>query len=440
MTRLRARLLSLRDLLATAWPIVLIVGAGFVVAWQYVEPAPPRTLTLTTGGEAGAYHAFAQAYARILERHGVEVRLQTSAGAIENVARLRAGAADVGFVQGGVPLPESGDEDLALRSLGSLYYEPVWVFYRGTQPVARLADLAGRRIAVGAEGSGIRGLALTLLEANEIPIDRNLLPLTGLNAAEELQHGRIDAAFVIAAPEAPVVQVLLRSPGVRLLSFAQAEAYVRRFPYLTRVVLPRGAVDLVRDVPARDVHLLAATANLVVSERTHPALIALLLQAAREVHGRSGFFQRAGEFPADRDHTFPLDPDARRYYQSGPPFLQRYLPFWAAVLVDRLIVLLLPLVALLLPLLRIAPAVYSWRIRARIFSCYGELKYLEHELRTRYEPARHADYLARLDRLEEEANSRNVPLAFTDLVYTLREHIHLVRRTLARLPNTERTP
>jgi TRAP transporter TAXI family solute receptor len=434
--KLKSSLLSFRDLLATAWPIVLIVTIGFVVAYQFVEPAPPRTLTISTGNDSGAYHAFARRYATILAKSGVTLEVKTSAGSLENIERLRKGEADVAFVQGGV-LPADGEQARdELLSIGSMYYEPVWVFYRSERPLYRLHDLEGKRIAIGAEGSGVRGLALQLLEANEIPLDRKLVPLAGLDAAEAVQQGWVDAAFIIAAPEAPVVQVLLRSPGVRVMSFAQADAYTRHFPFLTQVNLPRGAVDLVRDTPPRNTAMLAATANLVVREDTHPALVSLLLQAASEVHGRSGFFQRTGEFPAYRDTSFELSPDAARYFKSGPPFLQRYLPFWAAVLVDRTVVMLLPLIALLVPLLRVAPAIYSWRVRSKIFRLYGELKFLENEVRHHYDPARHGEFFARLDRIEEEASTRSVPLAFTDLVYTLREHIHLVRKQLLRFEQT----
>ncbi len=431
--KFRTKLLSVRDLLATAWPIVLVVAIGFVVAYQFVEPAPPRTLTISTGSESGAYYAFAQRYAAILQKSGVTLEVRTSAGSLENLDRLRKGEVDVAFMQGGIAAPAADGEDDGLRSLGSMYYEPVWVFYRGEQRYGKLHDLIGQRIAIGADGSGVRGLALQLLEANEIPFDSRLRPLSGLDAAEALQQGWVDAAFIIAAPEAPVVQVLLRSPGVHLMSFAQADAYTRRFPFLTNVTMPRGVVDLVRDYPPRNTALLAATANLVVSENTHPALVALLMQAATEVHGRSGFFQRTGQFPAYLDTSFELSPDAARYLKSGPPFLQRYLPFWAAVFVDRMVVLLLPLIALLVPLMRIAPALYSWRIRSKIFRLYGELKFLENEVRKEYVPARHAEFFGRLDRIEEEASTRSVPLAFTDLLYTLREHINLVRKQLLRL-------
>lgn len=434
MARLRAGLFSLRDLLATAWPIVLITAIGFAVAYQFVQPAPPRHLTITTGGESGAYYPFAKRYAEILARSGITLEVKTSAGSLENLQRIRKGEAEVGFVQGGAMLPPESAEESVPLSLGSVYYEPVWVFYRGEQTVSRLHQLEGRRIAVGAEGSGIRGLALQLLEANEISTrGKHIVPIAGLDAAEALQQGQIDAAFIIAAPEAPVVQVLLRSPGVRVMSFSQADAYARRFPFLTKIILPHGAVDLVRNTPPHDTVLLATTANLIVSEDLHPALASLLLQATSEVHGKSGFFQHSGEFPAYKDHSFELSADAERYYKSGTPFLQRYLPFWIAVLVERLFVMLLPLFALLLPLLRIAPAIYTWRVRSKIFRCYGELKFLENDIRQHYDAARHADYLERLDRIEEEANTRNIPLGFTDLLYTLREHINFVRQKLRKL-------
>ncbi len=433
MAKIKAGLLSLRDLFATAWWIFLIVGIGFVVAFQFVEPAPPKRIVITTGGEVGAYYQFAQRYAAILAKNGITLEVKSSAGSLENLDRLKADEAQVGFVQGGVVPPKEdpdAEDDSGLLSLGSLFYEPVWVFYRGERDLNRLTELRGKRIAIGQEGSGVRQLAQQLLAANEIEAGEQLVPLSGLTAAEELQQGRIDAAFIIASESAPVVQVLLRSPGIRLMSFAQSGAYQRRFPFLTKLTFPQGVADLVRDFPPNDIKVLAPTANLIVRDDLHPALQSLLLQAASEVHGKSGFFQDAGEFPSYKDQMLPLSPDAARYFKSGPSFLQRYLPFWLAVLVDRLIVLLLPVVALLIPLLKVAPAIYTWRVRSKVFRCYGELKFLEDDLKNHFDRAKLAEYRSRLDALEDEAVQLHVPLGFTDLVYTLREHVNLVRGIL----------
>ncbi|HLO64575.1 MAG TPA: TAXI family TRAP transporter solute-binding subunit, partial [Azonexus sp.] len=286
MTRLRAGLLSLRDLFATAWWIFLIVGIGFAVAFQFVQPAPPKRIVITTGGQAGAYYQFAQRYAAILARNDITLEVRESAGSLENIERLQKDEAQVGFVQGGVVMPKEDPDaadDSGLLSLGSLFYEPVWVFYRGERELTRLTDLRGKRIAIGQEGSGVRQLAQQLLQANEIPAGDHLVPLSGLKAAEELQQGRIDAAFVIAAENAPVVQVLLRSPGIKLMSFAQSGAYQRRFPFLTKLTFPHGVADLVRDFPPQDIKVLAPTANLIVRDDLHPALQMLILQAAAEV-------------------------------------------------------------------------------------------------------------------------------------------------------------
>ena len=436
MAKIKAGLLSLRDLFATAWWIFLIAGIGFAVAYQFVEPAPPKRIVITTGSDSGAYYLYANRYAAILAKNGITLEVKTSAGSLQNLERLTAGEADIGFVQGGVveqkddPDAESESE---LMSLGSVFYEPVWVFYRGDKRLNRLSDLRGKRIAIGQEGSGVRQLAGQMLAANDMPLGDRMVSLSGLKAAEELQHGRIDAAFVIAAEKAPVIQVLLRSPGVKVMSFSQADAYQRRFPYLTKLTMPQGVADLVRDLPPEDINLLAPTANLIVRNDLHPALQTLLLKAAAEVHGKSGFFQSAGEFPAYKDPMLPLSADAARYYKSGPPFLQRYLPFWLAVLIDRLIVLLVPIIALLIPLLKIAPALYTWRVRSKVFRCYGELRFLEDDLKHHYNPEHHEEYRARLDALDDEASQLSVPLGFSDLVFTLREHVNLVRLTLSKL-------
>jgi TRAP-type uncharacterized transport system substrate-binding protein len=431
--------LSFRDMLAVLLPVLLVIAAVVWIAHYFVKPAPPRSLTISSGADGGAYYGFAMRYREILARDGVDLIVKPSAGAVDNLERLRdpESGVDVALVQSGLLGEEPAD---GLVSLGSLFYEPVWLFYRedASQPVTerrldRLTDLRGRRIAIGNDGSGTRRLALQLLSGSGVSgKNATLLSVGGDEAIKTFLTGKADAIFVISAPEAENVKRMLLAPGVRLMSFVQAEAFTRIYPALTRVVLPRGALSLERDIPRENYQLVAPTATLVAREDLHPALVSLLLGAATEVHGGSGLLQKAGEFPSAREQDFPVAPAAQRYYKSGPPFLQRYLPFWIAVLADRLIILIIPLIAIAIPLMRIMPGLYAWRIRSRIFKLYGELRLLEDEVRARHNPDQHSDYLARLAHIEDEANRRRIPLAYAGELYNLRAHINLVRQELAR--------
>ncbi len=420
---------SLKQLLIVGLPALALIFALFWSASRFVEPAPPKLIYMSTGSESGAYHGYAKKYQEILARQGITLSLKTSSGALENLQRLKDDNAHIalGFIQGGTALPEDG---MHLMSLGSMYYEPLWVFYKNAKPLDQISQLKGKKLAIGKEGSGTRKLVLQILAANNMDKD-NLLPLAGDEVLTALAQGEIGAAFVIAGADSALVGKLLNMEGVRLMHFSQAEAYAKRFPFLSKVTLPRAGIDLLRDVPDSDVTLLAATANLVARDDLHPALVSLLAQAAYEVHGKAGMFQQAKEFPAAKDVTFAISPTAERYYKSGPPFLQRFLPFWAAVLVDRILVMALPLLVLI-PVLKFIPALYKWRITSRIYRWYGELSALESEIKSHYNPAQHADYLAKIDSIEERANNRPIPVAYAHLRYTLREHIHLAREGLER--------
>jgi TRAP transporter TAXI family solute receptor len=428
----RLREISPRDLLIVGLPALLLLFGGFWLAAQFIKPAPPDYLVLSSGGEGGSYQVYAERYRQALAKSGIELRERPSAGSIENLERLvgQVDDTDVALVQSGTA---NGINRDTLVSLGSLYYEPLWVFYRGERELDRLTRMKGSRIAIGAEGSGTRKLALQMLEANGLDAQNTRLSdLGGLQAVAALQDGKVDAVFVVGADQSAAVWSLLYAEGVRLMSLTHAEAYVRRFPYLTRLILPQGAIDMVRNIPARDVTLVSPVATLVAHESTHPALMQLLLQAAQEVHGEAGVFQRPGEFPRAGQADFPLSPEAERFYRSGKPFLQRYLPFWAANLVDRMIVMLVPVLTLLIPIMKFAPGLYTWRVRSRIYRRYGELKFLEAEVEA--DPGRHsrAEWLERLDRIEADVQHVATPLAFTDMLYTLRVHVGLVRDTILR--------
>ena len=433
LPRLRLSLLSMRDLALVGLPLLALVIAAFWIAYHFVKPAPPDTFVLATGREEGGYHAMGQRYQELLEREGITVVLKSSAGSMENLRNLadEDSEVEVAFVQSG---NGNADDYPGLVSLGSAYYEPVWIFYRGAKLGDQLRQLSGKRIAIGATGSGTRRLATQLLLVNQAwAPPTKIVDLSGDEAAEALVQGKIDAAFLVGPPDVPYIRSLLLAPEVKLLSFDRTTAYTKVFPFLSAVTLAQGTIDLVRDIPPRDVVLLAPTANIIAKETFHPALGDLMMQAMAKIHSGPGVLHKAGEFPAANGHDFPLSPEAQRFFKSGPPFLQRFMPFWAATLVDRIIVLLVPLLAVLIPVLKFAPSLYTWRIRARIYRWYGELKFLELELRERFDGSRVVEYRRRLDRLEEVAHTRPIPLAFTDQVYTLRQHIDMVRGILERM-------
>lgn len=419
---------SSRQYLAIYGPAFLIALVGFWIAYQFVRPAPPDRIVVTTGGKEGAYYMFAEQYREILARNDIALDIRDSSGSVENIGRLHAKAADLAFVQGGTSRSMNGQD---LRSLGSLYYEPLWVFYRGGDPLRRLIDLRGKRLAVGEEGSGTRFLAMQVLQENGMTRPPTvILPLGGQEAAEALLRREVDGAFFVASLGAPVIRELLVAPDVRLMNFERAEAYTRRHRHLSSVTLPEGVVDLERNMPPVDTMLIAATANLVVREDFHPALVDLLLQAATEIHGSGDVFERQDEFPSTRYLEFPLSREAERYYKHGPSFLQRYLPFWAATLVQRMIVMLIPLVALLFPLFKIVPPTYRWRVRSRIYRWYKDVKAVDMGWTHEPSPERLSAYLTELDRIEDEVNKISTPLAYADQLYNLRMHINLVRENL----------
>ena len=430
---LRVTRISWRDLIATAIPVVLVSVAAIAVAYHFVQPAPPTTIAITTGPKGSTYASIAERYRPILAHNGIKLETLPSEGSLDNLRRLTDPKVrvDAGFVQGGV----AGGIDISnVVSLGSVFYEPLSIVYRGRRSIKRLSELSGKRIAIGPEGSGTRFLALTLLRANEILPDgpTKLVDLAGEPAAEALLKGEIDAAFLMGDSAAGrTIGRLLRARRVRLFDFPQADAYVLRFRYLSKLDIPAGAFDIGINLPAKPLTMLAPTVELVARENLHPALSDLIIEAAQQVHGRATLLQRAGEFPAPLEHEYPISTDAARYYKSGKTFAYRHLPFWLASLADRILVMLVPIVVVLIPGLRLIPGLYRWRITRRIYRRYGELMALE---RSALAPALSQEertaLLARLTDIENSVIAGKVPGSFADQTYVLREHIEFVRERL----------
>jgi TRAP transporter TAXI family solute receptor len=404
-----------------------VVVVGFAVAYRWVQPAPPRTVVLAAGEEGGAYALFASRYREFLSRYDITLDVRYSAGSVENLALLREGEADLALVQGGIADPEASS---GLLSLGGMFYEPLWVFVRAGVEAETLSDLAGRRLGVGAEGSGTRALVARLLEANGVTRDSaQWVPAVREEAMAALRAGELDALFLVASPRSPAVRSLLGTRGVRLAGMDRAEAYTRLWRSLSRVVLPEGSVDLAGNTPMADTVLVSSVAGLVARDDFHPALVDLFLQGAKEIHGTGGLLEEPGEFPSPRHAELPLSPEADRFYRYGPSLLQRYLPFWAATQIDRLKVMLIPLIALLIPLARVLPPTYRWRVRSRVYRWYGQLRELDPGSGA-LDAAERERRLIDIDRIEQEVTGVSTPLSYAAELYHLRLHISLVRQKL----------
>lgn len=429
----RVRLFSRRELAIALTPAVVITVIALAVGFYFVKPAPPKKIVMAAGQHEGRYAHYAKLYQERLNKDGITLELRPSSGAMQNLQLLSEAdsGVDVGFVQGGTGFGANAPN---LVSLGSLYHQPLWVFYRGKR-ITDLDGLRGRKIAIGDFESGTRSLALQLLALNSAVLPpTELLPLSGKAAEQALIERKIDAFMVVSPADSNLVHRLAAAPQIKLLNFERAEAYTRLFPYLNKLTLPKGAFDLAEHIPAEDITLISPSANLIAKDTLHPALAYLLMRAASEIHGPPGLLDAAGEFPVPHDAGFPISDEAKRYYKSGTPVLQRYLPFWAANLADRLWVLLVPIIAVVVPLVRLVPPAYRWRVRSRIYRWYARLKEIELQLEDNPGMVRLEDMLQRLEDIDRSVNRIPTPLAYSENLYSFRTHIDLVRqRVIGRL-------
>lgn len=450
---IRYTLLSLRDLAVSAGPFIVLAVALLALAYWWLDPNPPKRVTLATGPAQSAYEAFGKRYAEILAGEGIEVVLLPSEGSAANLQLLREGKADLGFVQGGTSNYTARDEQ-DLASLGSLFVEPLWLFYRDeaagqVNPSAKpsggpslsvgesatlttLTQLKGLRVNLGTPGSGIPSLMTKLLEVNRMePADLKVSELEQTPATVAFLGGQLDVIVFASAPESLMVQMLLQTPGVKLMNFAQSEAYSKRFPFLSPTRLPRGVVDLARNIPPEDVQLVAPTTSLITRTSTHPALQQLFAQAGNQIHGAAGWFKSAREYPNRDNNELPISKEAERAIKNDAPLMQRYLPFWVANLVERMWLVMGIILAIMLPLSRVIPPLYAFRVRSRIFRWYGQLRNIENRMDgSGQDSENNRALLKELDSLEGRAEKISVPLSYTDELYALRSNIHLVRKKL----------
>ncbi len=422
-----------------AWFLIFLLLTGLAITWWFIDPPPPRHVILATGSVGGEYQVLGEKYAEFFAKKHITLELLPTNGAQENINHLidRKDPVQAAFVQAGV-LSSKGIE--GIQSLGSISYEPIWFFYRG--PVVRESDfeeLHGRlkffvnsKISVGVEGSGTHAQAMHILEATGLEKGLKFLYLPNAQAVEALQKGEIDGVFIADGIEAPNVQALLNDPSLHLVNTRRAGAYSHALPFLHVLKVPEGGFNLVRNFPDKDINLMATTTQLLIDDRMHPAIQFLFLEAAKEINGRASFFAERGEFPSFKNSSFPESPVAVHFEEKGSPLLMDYLPFWLAELVNRLFVVLLPFCAFAYPVLLALPSYRKRRIQVRIQRMYGALKMFEGELITSYDPARHDEYLARIDLMEYEALKLEVTKSTSGDYYALRTSIDYVRNCLNR--------
>ncbi len=438
MGRQKIRQLTLSAWSLTIFVILLITMSLSWMSYRFLQPFPPKTLIMATGMVGGSYAAFGELYRQALARNGIQVLLRSTPGAVENLRLLkdRSQAVEAGFVQGTVG---SIEESSNLVSLGGLTYTPLWIFYRGKDTYDDLTQLQGKRIAIGPKGSGVRQFSIELLKvAGVIGPPTGFLDLPSAEASQALLQGKVDAIMTFGSPDNRLILELLNTKDIKLMSMSQAEAYARRFPDLSHVVLPRGVIDPQRRNPPSDVHLLSPTTNLIVRKDLHPALVYLLLKASTEIYGGASWVNKAGEFPSLTKQDDPISEQAQRFYKSGGSWLYGYLPFWAATFVERLILILIPLAIIIVPLLGIAPWIYTWRNRSKYYPWYRELRKLEKEILENRPIENIAAYQVRLDRIEEAVSRIHMSVAFYDELFILKEHIQIVRLKLDSLSRSSR--
>jgi TRAP-type uncharacterized transport system substrate-binding protein len=420
---------------------VVLVGATLWVSIQLPIPAPPRRIVLASGPEFGLYHQHALRYRELLARNDIEVELRRSSGAGENIELLLdpTSGVDVAFVQGGLKQPPRTD---GLVMLISLYYEPLWIFHRVSDTPTEIRELKGRRISNGGPGTGTHASTEPLLVANGLDVGSTpRVPLNGPEALAALRRGDVDVMFYVGGVDTPFVRDALNDPALKLMSLPRAEAYAHRWPHISRLTLSEGTIDLERNLPQQQVSLIGTKAMLAARDGLHPALINLLVDAAREIHAEQDEFKAAGEFPNTAPVDLRVSLHADNYRRYGASAFYNYLPFWVAAFLERAIILLVPMLVVLLPLLSYIPKFIRWRMRSRIYRWYGELALIERDVGSGQDLPPIDQWLRDLDRIEHAVEGVRTPACYASEAYTLRDHIGLVRRAvLARANITNISP
>jgi TRAP transporter TAXI family solute receptor len=424
----------LKNSLFSIWlPVALFFGffAYFLFSFtsQFIEPLPEKKITIATGREDGNYHALALEYKKLLAKEKVELHIIPTAGSLDALKLVQNNQADIAFYQSGLLKEHNHSE---VESLATIYFEPISIFYNKELNLSYINQLKGKRIAIGEEGSGTKVVASKLLRANLI--DQNNSTLHYLNnqqALEAIQNRHIDALFIVSSANSAVITALLQSPDIELLHIKRAQAYDKRFAYLTALTLYEGSIDLMENLPNKDTTLLSTTASLIANQSLEDELIRIFMKQLKKVHIKESILQKRGEFPSQNYLEIELNSEAKRYLEHGDTWLEKIFPFWIANNIDRLKILLIPLITLLIPLLKSALPIYRWSIRFSIYRWYDDINAIDLKLDTPLSKEELESLYQELMHLSKEIKeTTKVPLSYMGEYYNLRIHLRLITQRI----------
>jgi TRAP-type uncharacterized transport system substrate-binding protein len=418
-----------------------VIGIGSTIAllllialMTWLRPGVPKSVKILAGVEGSHSHRIAESYAKFAEGHGVRAEVVATAGSGEILSRFAGDhIPTLGFLQSGVER-EVGDGTApeTLQSLGSLYFEPIWLFVRNDSGIHDIPDLEGKRVFPGRPGSDARSAARSLLRAYGLagePILSDIEQLTPSQAVETLLAGGLDAVVVAGDTANGLVLQLLAEDTVRPIAARHAEVFTRIHPDFANILIPQGLFSLSQMLPREDVRVVAPAINLVADESLHPALVDLFLDAATTIHGGATKLSKRGEFPSEDYTSLPLNADAKEYYKKGPSGLRRYLPFWLASLVDQLIVLGLPIFVVLSSVFKGLPVALEWKTKIDLAKVYRRIQAVENAAD---QASRRDEYLRVLDAAEAECDALHVPRMHLSQYFELRQYIHDLRKRVER--------
>ncbi|RXJ88511.1 hypothetical protein CRV01_12240 [Arcobacter sp. CECT 8983] len=409
-------------------PIFLLIIASFYITSKFIKPPPKKEITIAAGSITGNYYKTALIYKKLLEKENVKVNLLTSAGSIENINLLKQNKADIAFIQNGT----TKNKEEGIKSLASIYYEPLWVFYRNEGfSINYIIQLISKKISIGAEGSGTKDLTSKILKDNGIDsTNSTIFNYDDKKAKEELIKGNIDAMFVVSAHESKTIEELLSNPNINVLSFKRAKAYSRKYPFLEALNLYEGTLDLYKNLPDEDINLLSTTANLAVKDGFSEELIRLVLKKAKEVHSKKDLFAKAEQFPNDLNMQLEIHEEAQRYFEYGDTWLEKIFPYWIASNIDRLKLFIIPLLTLLFPLFKGFFPLYTWTMRSKIYKWYDEVKDLDNRIDTLSKKELEKELITINELKQETQKETKVPLSFMGEYYNLQLHIDLIEQKI----------